>query len=239
MGRFFSIDSGFYRFMTKLADFGLITIFTIVCSIPVITIGPALTALFYVALKLVRDEEGYIFRSYFKAFKNNFIQGFFAEIVVVVTGWFMYLFMEVVYRWTMAGGGWFLKVVYFLQLGVCVVLIAGAVYLFPLISRFKNKLFLQLKNAILMAVRHVPQTIILLVVDTLLILSTIDYPALWIFDVGLIAFANSFVLASVFKLYMPKEEADTDEVEDEGGESDEEVAGLTGDMAPQNNTDNE
>lgn len=239
MGRFFSIDSGFYRFMTKLADFGLITIFTIVCSIPIITIGPALTALFYVALKLVRDEEGYIFRSYFKAFKDNFIQGFFAEIVVAVTGWFMYLFMEVVYRWTMAGGGWFLRIVYFLQLGVCVVLISGVVYLFPLISRFKNKLIFQVKNAILMAVRHIPQTIILLVVDTLLIICTVDYPALWIFDVGLIAFANSFVLASVFKLYMPKEESDTDEVDDEGSESDGMVDGLTGDAVSQDDTDNE
>ncbi|MGN0480290.1 MAG: YesL family protein [Lachnospiraceae bacterium] len=235
MGRFFSIDSGFYRFMTKVADFGLITIFTIVCSIPLITIGPALTAMFYVALKLVRDEEGYIFRSYFKAFKDNFIQSFLAEMVILVAGWFMYLFMEVVYRWAMDGGGWFLKVVYFLQLGVCVVLIAGVIYLFPLISRFKNKLIFQIKNAILMAVKHVPQTIILLVVDFLLIMYTRNYPVLWLFDVGLIAFANSFVLASVFKLYMPKEESETEE----SPESEESVTGITEDTASEHDTDNE
>lgn len=214
MGRFFSIDSGFYRFMTKLADFGIITILTVVCSIPIFTIGPALVALFYIALKLVKDEEGYVFRGYFKAFKENFVQGFLAELVVAAVGWIMYLVMEGTYRWAMADGGWPLKIMYMLQLGLCVVLIASVIYLFPLIAKFKNKLYLQCKNAFFMAVKHVPQTIIMLIVDGLLIFYTLDYPALWVFDVGLISFANSFVLARVFKLYIPKEEEDADYVTD-------------------------
>lgn len=209
--------------MTKLADFGLITIFTVVCSIPLLTIGPALTALFYVALKLVKDEEGYIFKSYFKAFKDNFIQSFIAEIVILLVGWFMYLFMEVVYRWSMQESIWFLKIVYFLQLGVCVVLVAGVIYLFPLISRFSNKLIFQIKNSILMAVKHVPQTILMLVVDSLLIMYTRNYPFLWVFDVGLIAFANSMVLASIFKLYMPKENSEEAAESDAAEETSEET----------------
>lgn len=229
MGRFFSIDSKFSQFMTKLADFGLITIFTVVCSLPLLTIGPALTALFYVALKLVRDEEGYIFKGYFKAFKDNFVQSFLAEIVILLTGWFMFLFMEVVYRWSMAGGGWFLKIVYFLQLGTCVVLVAGVIYLFPLIARFKNKLIFQIKNAILMSVKHVPQTVIMLVVDTLLILYTANYPVLWVFDVGLIAFADSYVLASVFKLYMPKEETEEEDVIEDSEASEEQESPVSQD----------
>ncbi len=217
MGRFFSIDSGFYRFMTKFADFCIITFLTLVCSIPLFTIGPALVALFYVALKLVKDEEGYVFRGYFKAFKENFLQGFFAELVVIAGAWIMYLVTEGTYRWAMSGGGWPLKILYFLQLGLCVVLIAGVIYLFPLIARFRNKLFLQCKNALLMSIRHLPQTIVMLVVNGLLIFYTLDYPALWILDIGVIGFANSFVLARVFKLYMPKEEGDEDLNEDLSG----------------------
>ena len=41
----------------------------LVASIP---IGAAFTALHYVCLKMVRDEEGYITKDFFKSFKLNF-----------------------------------------------------------------------------------------------------------------------------------------------------------------------
>lgn len=215
MFKFLSIDSKFTAVMTKLADFGLITIFTVICSLPLLTIGPALTAFFYIGLKLVRDEEGYIFKGYFKAFKDNFVQSFLAEVVILVVGSLMGSLMAVVVNWTQQDHLSFLKFVWFLQIGVCVVLVAGVIYLFPLISRFKNNLPSQIKNSILMAVKHVPQTILMLIVDCLLIFYTLDYPFLWIFDVGIIGFANSMVLASIFRLYMPKENAEEDELEAE------------------------
>jgi len=45
-----------------------------ICSIPIFTIGASTTAVYYVTLKLVRDEEDGTFRSFFKSFKENFKQ---------------------------------------------------------------------------------------------------------------------------------------------------------------------
>ena len=44
-------------------------------NLPVFTIGASTTAAMSVALKLADDEEGYIAKSYFEAYKANFKQG--------------------------------------------------------------------------------------------------------------------------------------------------------------------
>ena len=46
----------------------------LVCSLPIITIGASTTALYTVMLKLVKNEEGYIFKGFLHAFKLNFKQ---------------------------------------------------------------------------------------------------------------------------------------------------------------------
>ena len=68
MGRLFSLDSPLFSFLSKVADLILLNILVIICCIPVITVGASMTALHYVVLKMVRDEESYIVRSFFKSF---------------------------------------------------------------------------------------------------------------------------------------------------------------------------
>ena len=72
--KFFDIDGPVVQFLSKVADLMWLNILTIVCCIPVITIGASLTALNYMALKIVRNEETYITKGFFKAFKENFKQ---------------------------------------------------------------------------------------------------------------------------------------------------------------------
>ena len=70
----FNYDNGFWRFMGKLWDALVLNILWVVCCIPLVTVGAATTAVYYVALKLARDEEGYVISSFFKSFKENFRQ---------------------------------------------------------------------------------------------------------------------------------------------------------------------
>jgi len=74
MGKLFNLDSPVFSFLNKAADLIWLNILTFICCIPVVTIGASMTALNYVVLKMVRNEEGYITRSYFKSFKQNFKQ---------------------------------------------------------------------------------------------------------------------------------------------------------------------
>ena len=68
MGRIFDMDSPVMRFLGRLADLMILNLVTLLCCLPVVTIGASLTAMHYVLLKMVRNEESYIVRSFFKSY---------------------------------------------------------------------------------------------------------------------------------------------------------------------------
>lgn len=53
----FNYDNPVWRFIGKLGDLIILNVLWIVCSIPIFTIGASTTAVYYVTLKMVRDEE--------------------------------------------------------------------------------------------------------------------------------------------------------------------------------------
>lgn len=59
---------------SRIVDLLLLNFLFVITSLPVLTLGASLTALFSVSLKLVRNEESYVSRDYFRAFKKNFCQ---------------------------------------------------------------------------------------------------------------------------------------------------------------------
>ena len=74
MGRLFNLDSPLMSGLSKVADLIWLNILAFIFCIPVVTIGASITALNYVALKMVRNEDGYVTRAFFKSFKQNFKQ---------------------------------------------------------------------------------------------------------------------------------------------------------------------
>lgn len=60
----FNYDNPVWRFIGKLGDLIILNILWIVCSIPVFTAGASATAVYYVTLKLVRDEDDSTIRSF-------------------------------------------------------------------------------------------------------------------------------------------------------------------------------
>ena len=56
MGRIFDMNNTFFRFMSKVADLCILNIICVICCIPVITAGASITAMYYVKLKMVRNE---------------------------------------------------------------------------------------------------------------------------------------------------------------------------------------
>ena len=53
----FNYDNPVWRFIGKLGDLIVLNILWTICSIPIFTIGASTTAVYYVTLKLVRDED--------------------------------------------------------------------------------------------------------------------------------------------------------------------------------------
>ncbi|MCQ2482604.1 MAG: DUF624 domain-containing protein [Clostridia bacterium] len=71
---FLKVDSPFMEFLRKITDILILNIICFICCIPIVTIGAALTAKYYVAMKLSKDEESGVVVPFFVAFKDNFKQ---------------------------------------------------------------------------------------------------------------------------------------------------------------------
>ena len=91
--RLFNLDSPVMVFLTKVANLMILNILTILLCIPLVTAGSAITALYYVTIKMARGDDPYIVKSYFKSFKENFRQAtiiwliMLAVILLMVVDW--------------------------------------------------------------------------------------------------------------------------------------------------------
>lgn len=61
-------------FLNKIGDIVLANLLFILCSVPIVTIGPALTALYHCTLRSVKDNNNGTVKTFFRAFKDNFKQ---------------------------------------------------------------------------------------------------------------------------------------------------------------------
>lgn len=213
----FNYDNPVWRFIGKLGDLIVLNILWIVTSIPIVTAGASTTALYYVTLKLVRDEDGYTIKSFFKSFKENFRQSTIIWLIMLtvglILGFDLYFFM---YMQTEPSK---LRTVMVTIFGsISLIYICILTYVFPLQSRFYNPIKRTLFNAFFMSVRHILQTLGILVMDAavvvLMFLTFFAAPQFsvlfFLFGFPLIAFVNSFVFHGIFKKYMPKSDREDD-----------------------------
>ena len=156
MKKFFDIDSPIYRLMTTIMNFAILNICWILGSVLLITIGPATVAACDVGLKMVDNEEGYIFRQFWKAFKNNLKQGIPLGLMAVFASYAVYLDFQIV------------KVlenpsIFLIMIGIlsAVFFAACFIYAFPLTARYQNSLINIIRNSFRISTRFFVRTILL------------------------------------------------------------------------------
>lgn len=209
MSKLFRMDSPLMRFLTKIADLMVLNILFCVTSIPLITIGASWTALYSVTLKMVRDEEGSVSRSYFRSFRQNFRQATLLWLGVLVVLALLVLDIRVLNG--MAEG----TAPGLLRVGVEILALLGIMvlqYLFPSLARFEASLADTLKNACMMALAHLPKTALMtaaavgavwitLIKNTTIAIGLMVWPLI---GFSLMAFGNSGILRKIFDNYVPK-----------------------------------
>ena len=203
--------------MRGMADLLLVNFLTLFCSLPIITIGPALCGLYTVTLKVARDEPVETIRMFFAAFKKNFFQGVILGSIAVMGAFIIYV--DGVYAFSLEGTA---KIVFCIVTGLIgAIWLTYVCYVFALQARYENPVKEQIKNAFLLAFISPLKTIlmwIILAIPVLLILylpqSFIAYSSsLFImFGISLPALCNSVVLRGIFDRFDPKE--DTEDPED-------------------------
>jgi uncharacterized membrane protein YesL len=161
----FRVDSPFYRFLSRFVDVLVLNFWLLVCSIPIVTAGASITAAFSVTMKMVNEEEGYITRSFFRSFKENFKQGTYLWLISLACMYIVYLDFQVFNAYE---DGPILLLIVGILAGV--VFFFSLLYTFPQTARYKNTIQQMMKNSQQITVRYFGKTIFLLVILLLEIL---------------------------------------------------------------------
>lgn len=219
--KFLDIDSPFMHFLGKMADLMILNLLTLLCCIPLFTAGAAFTAMHYQVLKIVRDEECYIAKGYFKAFKENFKQA--------TAIWLIMLLIAAV-----LGADFYIMNKSDIEFNVIFRAVMGAIaifsaftllYVFPAQAKFANPVFRTIKNALAMSILQAPKTILMAVLYLIPVVLFIYVPNVMplviLFGFTLPAFLSAKMYNKFFlKLEERIKEADGGRQEEEENEED-------------------
>lgn len=206
MENFFNPDGNIMKALSRVADLAILNVLWLICCVPIVTVGAATTALFSVTLKMVKNEESYIFRGYIQAIRRNFKQStiiwivLLAIMIVLGTDYYIMCNWDNQLRYPM----------------LTVIILAGVVllfvvlYIFPLIAKFENTIREYFKNAVLMSVRHLPYTVMLAVIFGLQVYVCVNMlvnyqylPILVLFGESVFAYVMSYIYVRIFRTYTP------------------------------------
>ncbi|MCR5595635.1 MAG: YesL family protein [Lachnospiraceae bacterium] len=213
MGKFFALDSPVMRFLSRLADLMILNLLVLITCIPIITVGASLSALHYVLIKMVRDEETYITKMYFKSFKENFAQGTILWLIVLLVA---AVFVGDYFVFIRAGKEF--SIVFVVAVfAVGVLFLMTSMYIFPLQARFYNTVGHTLKNAFLVMILNFPKSICMLLLYlvpvVLLLVSPMATPFLIMFGISAPSLGAVYLYRKVFSRFEPETDGITPDME--------------------------
>jgi uncharacterized membrane protein YesL len=86
------------RALTRVFDLMVLNVLCLLTSLPVVTAGASLTALYSVTMKMRVREEGYIVRDYLKAFRKNLKTGTIEFIIIAAAEFLIVMDMVIIYN---------------------------------------------------------------------------------------------------------------------------------------------
>lgn len=193
------------QFITKIVNTAYLNILWFICSLPIFTIGASTTALYYVSLKMVKNEEGNITKAFFHSFKENFKQGTIIWLILLGLGIVLGVDGYVLYHMHFENVFWTVCTAIFI-----VALVAYAIvlmYIFPLLSRFNNTILSMFKNSLMIGMRFLLCTALMAVIYFVVafVIINIFTPAV-VFGEGLCAFLCSYLLSNILLMCEEKSE---------------------------------
>lgn len=174
MADMFKRTSPGMRFLSGLGTLILCNLLFIITSIPIFTIGASLTAMYRITFDMHIDRDPYVFKDYFKYFKENFKQSTMiwipSLILAVIWGSSLYIVLKVIDPSYNA-----------LQFPIYILffaLVSVLIYAFPMIAVFENDTKTIVKNSILLSLGNLPTTIFIVAQPVIIFLLSDWIPVL-------------------------------------------------------------
>lgn len=237
MSNFFNVENSFFQTLNKIIDTVVLNLIYTLLLVPAIffgytvikegfyilivllfvlgmaLVGPATTALYYAMVKVIRRERGYAYREFFRSFKLNFKQGALIGLIFGFLMGLLYFDYKFVSEANTADASTFNTVMLIGFNAVVILMLLVSTYIFPLLSRFSLPLKSFFKNSLFMSVRHLPSTILMLLINLAGVFIVWWFFPLPLFFVvpGVCLLLDSLLMEKIFKRYMPEAEGNPEE----------------------------
>ncbi len=182
-------------------SFAALNIVFLLTCLPVITIGSALSSLYFVVIREARGESGYLVRTYISEFKKNLKSGTSAFLLLFLAGCILlfnaafWFFMDSIIAMLIFG----------IIIAACIAFFLTFLYTFPLLGRFTNSTIRTLKNAFYISITNLKITGGLLLIDSFVLCLCIFLPTvrvfMLLFGFAFVAYCKSFLFIKVFEPY--------------------------------------
>lgn len=209
MSNFFNLDNGFFAALSKICDILILSVVWSLLCIPIITIGPANTALYYATVKVIRRDRGYLFREFFRAFKTNFKRG--AIVGVIFTFFTFFLGFDLLWAWTNMSSIENSSIFFGVFMALSIMMVCFSIYVYPILSRFDMTVRQLMKASAFMSIKHLPSTVAMLVIVAISAIGIFFMPILIFIIPAGATFVMSFLMERIFKKYMPTSEGPGEE----------------------------
>ncbi len=200
----FNPENKFWSFISKLTDVFLIGILWFIASLPIITIGAATTSLYQFTLKQTDNEEGYVWKSFWKAFRKNFIPATLIWLAVLAAGAFLIVDVWACLNVPMPGAVQILCFAVLLCLAF--VYVMTVIYVFPILSRFDLPVNKIISNGFVMAMGNLYMSVTIAVIYVIFLILAFNIYILFPIFMALAAFVSSYLFRHIFNRYCDDEE---------------------------------
>lgn len=190
-------DNPVLRTISRIVYSAYLNILWFVCCIPIVTIGASTTALFYVSMQMVRDEEGKLTRSFFRSFRQNCKQATIIWVILLAIGLFLAIDAYVVYHLVYDSAFW--TIIAALLIGAGLIYAAVLMYIFPLLASYDNTTIAFFKNALTVGLRYLFCTILMALIYFFMGYMIINvFTPIAVFGMGTCAYLCSCLLVKIF-----------------------------------------
>lgn len=170
--KLFNLDSPLMQALSRVADIMLLNVLTFICCIPIVTAGASFTAMHYMCLKMVRNEETYLVRGFFKSFKENFGQATVIWLIQLVVFFILGYDFFIMYT-SEEGLNIVLQVLIFI---VTILALLTSSFVYPVLARFVNTVPRTIKNALFVSIMQLPKAILNIILSAVPIFLVLYVP---------------------------------------------------------------
>ena len=198
-------DSPLMITMTRITDCIFLSLFWLLCCIPVVTVGASFAALYDASYRTFRKNERNSWQRFFSVFRENWKVGIVPSVVFLAASWG--LLKGTIALWNLAVAGTMSWMLFAALAFVAVVLLGMLSILFPVLSRFENSVGALLKNTVFLAMANLPKTAVLGAINAVTVFLCVRLVVPLFFLPSLAALFGSFAIEPMFRPFMNDENA--------------------------------